>query len=261
MSAAAAPQSIIPPPGPLLVVSPHPDDAAFSCAALLAREERIDVLTVFDGTPPHPRQTDIDRAYGFADSTEATSTRRGEDRAAFAGGPHRLTSLGLLDDQYLDGPRDDGDAAGVRSAIASWVGDARGGVVALPAGAGCRWGRIRGRIAWAPGVRPGPVRQVDHLFVREAGLAELAGLPEATPLLYEELPYAWCRGGDGPARDAARRWGRRATGAAMPVDRDAKAARIAVYASQTPHMYAEGGRIDDARVLPERERYWWLGPS
>jgi hypothetical protein len=240
------------------VVSPHPDDAAFSCAALLARDEPVDVLTVFDGTPPRPRRTDADRVAGFADSSEATSARQAEDRAAFAEGPHRLATLGLLDAQYLDGPRADGDAAAIRRAIASWVDDAKGGVVALPAGAGCRWGRIRGRAAWVPGVRVGPVRQVDHLFAREAGLAALGALPQATPLLYEELPYAWCRAADGAARAAARRWGRRTRGAAVAVDRVAKAARIAVYASQTPHMYAEGGRIDDPRVLPEQERYWWL---
>ena len=35
------------PAGPLLLVSPHLDDAALSCAALLERDEPITVLDVF----------------------------------------------------------------------------------------------------------------------------------------------------------------------------------------------------------------------
>jgi hypothetical protein len=251
----------VPPRGRLLIVSPHPDDAAFSCAALLAREEPADLLTVFDGTPQAPRRTVFNALYGFADSTEATTVRRAEDRAALGAGRHRLRSLGLLDAEYLDGPRPAADAAAIRSAIASWAAEGAGGAVALPAGAGCRWGRVRGRLGALPGIRVGPVRNADHLYVREAGLAALGGLPGATPLLYEELPYSWCKGADGQARDAARRWGRHPVGVAVAVDRVRKAARIAVYASQTPHMYAEGGRIDDPAVLPAEERYWWLPPG
>jgi LmbE family N-acetylglucosaminyl deacetylase len=249
----------VPPRGRLLVVSPHPDDAAFSCAALLAREEPADLLTVFDGTPETPRRTVFNELYGFADSTEATTVRRAEDLAALGGGRHRLTSLGLLDAEYLDGPRPAADAAAIRSAIAAWAAEGDG-AVALPAGAGCRWGRVRGRLGGLPGIRIGPVRHADHLDVREAGLAALDGLPAVTPLLYEELPYSWCKGADGQARGAARRWRRRPVGVAVAVDRLRKAARIAVYASQTPHMYAEGGRIDDPDVLPPEERYWWLMP-
>src|SRR5436305_1067911 len=61
---------------PLLLVSPHPDDAALSCAALLARVEPIDVLTVFAGSPDPPSQGSWDRVTGFVDSTESSGDGR-----------------------------------------------------------------------------------------------------------------------------------------------------------------------------------------
>ncbi len=43
------------PSGPLLIVSPHLDDAVFSCSALLGRGEPAEVLVAFAGfpNPPH----------------------------------------------------------------------------------------------------------------------------------------------------------------------------------------------------------------
>ena len=41
--------------GRLLILSPHLDDAALSCAALIERDRAADVLTVFDGEPDPPR--------------------------------------------------------------------------------------------------------------------------------------------------------------------------------------------------------------
>ncbi|MGI9540089.1 MAG: hypothetical protein ACR2N6_08075, partial [Miltoncostaeaceae bacterium] len=86
---------------PLLVVSPHPDDAALSCGALLDRELPVDIATVFTSAPTPPATTEWDRAAGFADSDEAVAARLAEERAAFADSPHRLHELGELDGQYI----------------------------------------------------------------------------------------------------------------------------------------------------------------
>ena len=63
------------PEGRVLIVSPHLDDAAFSCAALLDRPRPADVLTVFAGTPDPPRRTSWDKRTGFDDSDAAMTAR------------------------------------------------------------------------------------------------------------------------------------------------------------------------------------------
>lgn len=83
---------------PVLVVSPHLDDAALSAFALLrVAEQPPTVLTVFDGVPVRPLVRSWDLVCGFRDSTEAMRTRRAENAEAMdrLGCVH--LSLGLLD--------------------------------------------------------------------------------------------------------------------------------------------------------------------
>lgn len=75
---------------PIVVVSPHPDDAVLSCGGLLAAHSDALVLTVFDGDPPTPRQPPFD---GFVDP----KARRDEDRTAIADLNCRHESLLLPD--------------------------------------------------------------------------------------------------------------------------------------------------------------------
>jgi hypothetical protein len=44
----------------------------------------------------------------------------------------------------------------------------------------------------------------------------------------------------------------------VPIDREAKARRIAAYDSQIPFMSPPEGRLDSPEVLPPTERYWQL---
>lgn len=277
------------PDGPVLLVSPHLDDAALSCAALVARTEPIDVLTVFTGRPVPPRSADWDRACGFADSDEAVSARLDEERAAFADTPHRLVQLDLLEAQYLDDPRAPGDAVALGRFVTGWIGRLEGtaGTVALPACAGRVYhglervvGTPRGerralikRLAGRPGrallswvnrrlvLRDDPVVHGDHRFVRDAVLDALAGT--ATPvLLYEEVPYLWGQPADDEVARTAGRRGLRATPLTVTVDRAAKARRVAEYRSQVPHLFCKDGKpLDTPDGLPARERYWLLRPD
>jgi hypothetical protein len=237
---------------PLLIVSPHLDDAALSCAALLAREEALDVLTVFAAAPDPPRRGWWDAETGFADSAESVAARRREDGAAFSESPHRVRLLELLEGQYLDSPRGGADGLAIADAVAEWVGRAGGGFVAVPAGAGRsgRLDRLRRTASGAP-------RHPDHVFVRDAVLAALAS-SRATPLLYEEVPYLWGAPADREAKRVARARGLRAEPLVLRVDREAKARRLAAYASQLPHVAPEVGRLDDPALLPPVERYWRL---
>ena len=243
---------------PLLLVSPHPDDAALSCAALLARVEPIDVLTVFAGSPDPPSQGSWDRVTGFVDSTESMPVRLAEERAAFARGPHRLVLLDVVEAQYLTGPRPPGDAKPIAAAVVDWLERHPRGVVAAPAGAGRAPRRLRTRIRRLVG-EDTPTRHPDHLFVRDAVLDALESCGDPRPVLYEELPYLWGRAADREVERVVRGRGLVAEHIVVPLDRRAKAARIGIYATQAPHLEVRGRRVDYVEDLPERERFWLLG--
>ena len=221
------------PDGPLLLLAPHFDDAALSCAALLEREEPIDVVTVFAGGPEPPRQGWWDELCGFAGSDESLPARKAEERAAI-GARHRLSFLPLLDMQYVEGRRTGADAQAIVAAVTQWVARTGGGHVAIPAGAGAR----RRLLRRSAGITPHP----DHVLARDAVLE--ARPASVVPLLYEELPYA---SGGAPA-------GLRAEPFAVPVDPVAKARRIALYASQL--QFLEG--LHEPQNVPSHERYWLL---
>ena len=246
------------PTGRLLLVSPHLDDAALSCAALIERPEPIDVLTVFAGEPDPPRQGSWDNLTGFPSSRHSMAARRDEDAAAFSGTPHSMRTMSLLELQYHDvSSRASEDAAIIADALGAWADDG-GGTVALPAGAGRRRSRLRARIERTIGPRGGTLPHEDHVFLRDAGLAALVRRRDVTMLLYEELPYAWGGRAERAVADAARPWGLNPAEIRLPVDRIAKARRIGAYASQVPHFWGDGRRLDDPDALPPVERYWRL---
>ncbi|WP_354685966.1 PIG-L family deacetylase [Cupriavidus necator] len=73
---------------PVTVISPHLDDAVFSCGALLAAARAARVVTVFAGVPPPDMPApEWDRAAGFTTAEQAMLARRREDN-------HALTMLG-----------------------------------------------------------------------------------------------------------------------------------------------------------------------
>ena len=245
------------PRGRLLVVSPHLDDAAFSCAALLERAEAVDVLTVCAGRPDPPRTGAWDRWTGFPDSDASIAARRREEIRAFEGTPHRVVMLDLLEGQYVKAPRPRADADELERALGKWADDGSG-TVAIPAAAGRRHRFPSDRVEKLITAASGPRRHPDHLFVRDVALDALAGRPDIDLLVYAELLYQWGRKPDRELARIARSRGLTARQLELPVDRSAKAARIAAYESQVSHLFPERGRLDDERTLPPTERYWWL---
>jgi LmbE family N-acetylglucosaminyl deacetylase len=237
----------------LLVVSPHLDDAALSCAALLDRGEPVDVLTVFAGAPKPPRRGFWDTRCGFDSSAESIPARRREEETALAG--HRLTYLDLFEMQYVDGPRPQAEAEHLVAAVADWLETTEDGTVALPAGAGWRT-RLPSRVADRLIDRRGPPPHPDHVFVRDALLGRLprpAGI-----LLYEELPYLWAGPADGSVRRTAERHKLAADLVSVEIDRERKARRLRAYPSQLAHLSPPERPLDSASVLPPVERYWTL---
>jgi LmbE family N-acetylglucosaminyl deacetylase len=88
--------------GPVVVVSPHLDDAVLSCGELISQLDDCFVLTVFAGSP---RSWQIHRSWdhdwcGFAEGTDVVAARLREDDAALASLGAAAARLDLLDEQY-----------------------------------------------------------------------------------------------------------------------------------------------------------------
>src|SRR5712692_1758346 len=95
---------------PILVVSPHLDDAVLSLGMTIARAARsggqVDVLTVFAGDPESTRPSGgWDRRAGFNTEGEAATARRVEDLEACRTVGAAPTWLSFAPGAYRD-PRD-----------------------------------------------------------------------------------------------------------------------------------------------------------
>ena len=86
---------------PVVILSPHLDDAVLSCWHLLCGPGDVGVINVFAGSPPPGAGASWwDRKTGATDSAARMEERRAEDREAFAIAGRTATSLDFLDEQY-----------------------------------------------------------------------------------------------------------------------------------------------------------------
>jgi hypothetical protein len=91
---------------PVVVLSPHFDDAVLSCWSVLSGAEEVDVVNVFTrapraGTGAHPGEL----LTGGADPAARARERADEDRAALALAGARSHDLGLLEHPHAVGGR------------------------------------------------------------------------------------------------------------------------------------------------------------
>jgi LmbE family N-acetylglucosaminyl deacetylase len=91
------------PAAPLVILSPHLDDAVWSCFSLLAREADVLVATVFAGVPDGEMGW-WDVQCGIADSAAHVRDRRAEDAAVLGSLGRTAVHLDLLDGQYREEP-------------------------------------------------------------------------------------------------------------------------------------------------------------
>lgn len=250
------------PSGPLLVLSPHLDDAALSCGALLARPEPVTILDVFTQRPEPEQVTDWDRRCGFRGSDEAMQARWAEEQAAFGDSPHEFLAVDLLDGQYRSGPRDDAEATRLQRSIDLWLQQVNGPVtIAMPVGAGTPRGVSKSFLTRLRARRGGTFafdNSPDHLFVRDTALAHVGDLPHVHVVLYEDFPYLYAMRGDRLVPPLAAWVGRDVRRQELAVDVGAKARRVAAYGSQLSLLFRTADESALASVLPSVERYWHL---
>lgn len=151
-----------------MIISPHLDDAVFSCGMLLASRPRTVVCTVFCGEPKQAMRTPWDSSAGHRDSSEAMRARIAEDERALTLLDARAIRLPFLDSQYGATPS--------TQEIASALADV--------------W-RYLGS---PPLVAPLGLHHSDHVLVGEACamLAQRQHMPAL--VVYEDAPYRAMRG-------------------------------------------------------------------
>lgn len=190
-----------------LLVSPHLDDAVFSCGDWLAGHPGALVATVFAGAPRGvTRLTPWDAACGFADARQAVAARRAEDGAALAVLSASALWLDFLDSQYLDSPG------------RQMLCDALGGVLK--------------QTAPRTVLFPAGLFHSDHVLVHAAMLALAGAYPQLSWLMYEDALYRRNTGALQGRLAALLAAGWCATPVAAPAADDRKRAALACYRSQ-----------------------------
>lgn len=130
-------EPVVPDGAAVLVLSPHLDDAMFSCSELI-RRTRPDVWTVFAGEPETPVTTSWDLSCGYGDSHALVAQRRQEDQEAFAGTGASIRHLDMLDGVYTSVSRRAADLESLAVEVDRWLSAHQNDwpVIVLPACAG-----------------------------------------------------------------------------------------------------------------------------
>ena len=85
------------PSAPVLLLSPHLDDAVLDCWSVLDSPDELIVVNVFTGVPPAGTVTAWDRIVGATESAKLMSERAVEDRQALKLAGHEPVNLPFLE--------------------------------------------------------------------------------------------------------------------------------------------------------------------
>ena len=236
---------------PVLFVSPHLDDAVFSCGALLAHLARtcpVTVVSVFTAAAP-PARWGIAarrqlRTFGMMDAETHFAERRAEDIAVLEEAGAAWIHLGYRDALFRRirenhaGPPGSGRAAYPTFRFHAGRGRLAPSDTGLAAEVGAKLGKLiaatQARAVFGP---LGVGRHVDHLITRRA----VEGL---RPVYFSDFPYSQTAAPDPGfvrrARLAPHEWTR---------GRADNVKRIAGYRTQAPGMFPHGVPISP-------EVYW-----
>ncbi|WP_158598546.1 PIG-L deacetylase family protein [Achromobacter sp. K91] len=215
------------------MISPHLDDAVFSCGGLLQAHPGSTVITVCTGLPDRAdRAADWDRRCGFATAAQAMEGRMAEEREALRITASAALGLGFLDSQYRQ----------ERQANISLLAD--------------RLLHALVRVAARRVALPLGLFHDDHISVSEAGLRVWRICPRLSWFLYEDVPY---RARAGAVRERLAQLEARGIAIArarLNSDLERKAQAVMAYASQLRGL----GGLPASAAQPEG--YWRIvGPG
>jgi LmbE family N-acetylglucosaminyl deacetylase len=218
---------------PLLMLSPHLDDAVLSCGQMISDRPETVVATAFTAVPKRGRMlTPFDKNSGFHSADHALRTRRVEDERALGALNARGVHLGLLDNQY--DPAKDWDRAVFELAQA--------------------FKEQIDKIEPITIVGPVGIAHPDHIVSAGAFRIVVTERPEIDAWLYEELPsrVLWPEETQGRLDTWREFFPEMALGFLGRGDRAAKVAAVESYRSQLWAL--------DAPTYLVPERFWRLRP-
>jgi LmbE family N-acetylglucosaminyl deacetylase len=223
---------------PLLVISPHLDDAVFACGEVLCAQPGARVATLFAGAPrQHAPLPPWDRDAGFADGDDVMQRRRAEDRAALSLLGARAHWLDFRDRQYL-GADEHPDPEGIECAVDALVRAFSPGRVLAPLG----------------------LFHSDHLLAGDAVLAVASAHAGVRWTVYEDALYRRIPGLVQQRLVAIHTHGWYATPTDLPAGHlERKRAAVECYASQLRAL-GTAQCLGHADAFA-RERYWDLTPA
>jgi LmbE family N-acetylglucosaminyl deacetylase len=149
-----------------IILSPHFDDAVFSCWHLI-NHAGSEVITVFAGIPPDKTSTLWDKLCGQSDSVQMMQDRTEENRLALTATATTHRNLGYLDHQYTSTKKN--DVQEITNNILSLVSPESHFFV--PLAGGKLWNHS------------------DHIIVREVGKLLLSQGKKVS--FYADVPYMW----------------------------------------------------------------------
>ncbi len=220
---------------PVIVVSPHLDDAVFGCGQLLAVRPGSVVITIFAGAPPtYEAVTEWDALAGFQPGDDVLAARRAEDVHALAALRAHPIWLDFCDSQYHRSP----GIAEIARALDRAIGESHLRAIFIPLG----------------------LFHSDHHLTHAAALDVLRRRPDLAWFAYEEAMYRKIPNivaerivelhGEGIEPTPA--------GISSACGHETKRRAIACYASQLRALVApkKPGHEDALGT----ERYWSLAP-
>jgi LmbE family N-acetylglucosaminyl deacetylase len=220
---------------PVIVVSPHLDDAVFGCGQLLATRPGSVVVTIFAGAPPsYETVTEWDGLAGFRPGDDVMAARREEDARALAILNARPIWLNFCDSQYHRNPT----IPAIADALERTIGESDLRAVFIPLG----------------------LFHSDHQLAHAAALDVLRCRSDLAWFAYEEAMYRKVPNLVAERVAALRQAGigAKRAGKSPGCGHEAKERAIACYASQLRALAApKKPGYEDAR---EAERYWSLAP-
>jgi LmbE family N-acetylglucosaminyl deacetylase len=156
------------PPGPVLVISTHLDDAVLSCAQFIHSQSDTTVVTVFAGAPRAIHKGWNSATTGEAYAPNAMQKRRSEDAKALMKLGARSESLDFEEDEYLKRRRSDRELAEIQDSIQATIQRTRPSSILSPLG----------------------LYHVDHLDVSNI-CSEILRRATCKWFLYMDLPYGF----------------------------------------------------------------------
>lgn len=161
---------------PILVLSPHMDDAMLSASAIVLQRE-CEVWTVFTGRPVPPQTTSWDLSCGFPDSDATINARKAEDAAAFEDTSARTRHLDFLEGAYATREQHRAALPLIDAEIDAWLRDHPTGVLVIPACAGLHMPPP----VWEPLLRRvrRSARGADHQTVPTSGASDVTSAEPA----------------------------------------------------------------------------------